>query len=111
MEKNTEYGRYRYNNIPVIYFDFDSGAWEPVVKGDEQSRAAAKYKNQLDEMEHVKASVSTGLYESRTMRDERFAESGGGRRGNGKRKGLPRVFVFYIFLAVGFFVIWFIMQR
>ena len=110
MGDNSGNKKYKHDDIPVIYFNFDSGAWEPENKESTQAVISARYKNQLDEIERVKAASSAGLYESRAMRaaEAEQSRSGRGKRGQGR---LPRVFSFYIFLAIIFFVVWMAMQK
>ena len=82
--------RYKRDNIPVIYFDDVTGRWESYLKGDEQSRIAAKYKNQLE------------LDERRGTEYSAYARRSKKRHGYGGRKGRRGVSVrgFSIFVLL-----------
>jgi len=96
-------------DIPVIHFNGDSGAWEAVDSESGRSRAAAVYKNQLDNAARAKAIGSAGLHGSRAMRSQR-AEAEARERSK-KRGRLPGGFIIHIALALALFAVVFYMMR
>ena len=95
-EKNKGLAR---ESIPVIFFNSDSQAWEPVDKADEQSRISAKYKNQQDEAEMKKCNASRP--------DAGYA----GENGEKKKNRLPRGFSFFALFAMVLYILWILVQR
>ena len=109
MEDKKVKKLYKHDDIPVIHFNHDSGAWEATGSESKQSRTAAVYKNQLDNIARAKAVGSTGLYESRAMRSERAAAAAAER--NKKRGRLPGGFAIHIFIALALFIaVWLMLK-
>ena len=83
--------RYRCDKIPVVYFDDVTGRWESYFRGDEQSKIAAKYKNQLD-MDERRGTE----YSAYAKRSKKKFEYGGNKR----RRGVSvRGFSAFVLLA------------
>jgi hypothetical protein len=106
MEQKTNKEKHGYEAIPVIFFSSENERWEPVDDKSEQSRIAAMYKNQLDAIERAKAANSSGLFESRAMRNSRSETAG-----KKKESRMPRGMSFYVMLAVALLAIWLFLQR
>ena len=96
MKENAK--KYKCDDIPVIFYNFASEAWEPVNAEMEQACYAARYKNQLDEIERRKAANSSALYQSRTVKSEKVDKK--------SKSVLNKGFIRFIVLAAAFFAIW-----
>ena len=96
--------------IPVISFNDDSRSWEPVGSNDEYSRAAAMYKNQLDETERIKASIVNRPYEPQWEENE-WRTPASVRRHKPKTVKPPRWFTYFVLLGAAFYLLWLLAQR
>ena len=110
MEQNDNNKELSYYNIPVISFREDSKSWEPVGEGNERSRAAATYKNQLDKVESIKASMANRPYEPQWEENEWRTKASENRHSPKKTK-LPRWFNYFFLLAAAFYLLWLFAQR
>ena len=99
---------HKYDDIPVIYFNFDSGVWEPVNSESTYSCLAASYKNQLEAADRVKLRETGGIYDTETFNSDliRF-------RAYEKEapKKLPRMFKPLLFFAAALYIIWWFVQK
>ena len=102
MEQGGKNKKYKCDEIPVIFFNFESDLWEAWNKETAQSRIAAKYKNQMDAGEARKASGSSALRGSRSARSERFDEDSKKRKGGMFSKGFARILLLMVLL----YLIW-----
>ena len=109
MEKREKNNDFLYNSIPVISYSEDSKSWEPVGSDSVYSRAAAKYKNQLDEIERLKASMVNRSYEPQWEENEWRGPSSA-RRHNQKKARLPRWFSYFFLIAAAFYLLWLLAQ-
>ena len=99
MEQNEKKEKYKCDEIPVIFFNFENEKWEAQNKEQAQSNIAAKYRNQLDEEERIKNIKSARSYESRAKRMQQDAKD--------KKKritlfpnGVPSIAVIVLLLVV-----------
>jgi len=70
MEQNRNKKKYKCDDIPVIFFNFDNEEWEAHNKEVELSHLVAIYRNQLDEVESRRAANSSALRGSRALHGE-----------------------------------------
>ena len=102
MEQSGKNKKYKCDDIPVIFFNFDSEEWEAKNKEVELSHFAAIYKNQLDEVDSRRAANSFAFYRSRTRRKEQEPE-GQEKRRSTFPKGFSR-FALIIIVLLGIWV-------
>jgi len=110
MEQYEKSKELSYYNIPVISFNEDSKSWEPVGEGSECSRAVAAYKNQLDKVESIKASMANRPYEPQWEENE-WSVTASVNRHSPKKTRLPRWFNYFFLMAAAFYLLWLFAQR
>jgi len=105
MEKNSTKNAFSEHRIPVISYNDDARAWTPALTADEYSRAVAQYKNQLDEIERIKASIINRSYEPQ-WEENAWRASASESRHNPKKSRLPRWFTYFFLIAAAFYLLW-----
>jgi len=90
--------KYKCDDIPVVFFNFETEKWEAVNPEVESANIIALYKNQTDLATSRQA--ATSLYASRATRMERPQGSKSARR-NSLVKGLT-----FVVLAIVFYTLW-----
>ena len=97
-------------NIPVIFYSSQAAEWEAVDKDSELSRAAAIYKNQLEQNERQSLYVTDDTGDLHAFRSER-RRAAMVETSKKKKGGLPKGFMFYMLIAAAFFLLWMFVQQ
>lgn len=105
MVQNSNGAGFPHREIPVLFYNYDSGEWEPEDRTSERSRAAAMYKNQLDAYERLRATETNRVYEPQWDGGERRLRASINRH-KYRKPPIPRTLTYAVLLAAGFYLLW-----